>query len=123
MITLANGSQTMAKGISSACPLPSVPLTSVLYVPECPFNLISISKLIRDLNCLISFSNNSITLQDQSKGRTIGIGREFQSLFHLNSPSSFTACTSIDTSLLIHSRLGHPKSKYFQISDNGSSFF
>ena len=84
MITLANGSQTMAKGISSACPFPSVPLTSVLYVPGCPFNLISISKLTRDLNCLITFSDNSITLQSRSTGRTIGIGREFQGLFHLS---------------------------------------
>ena len=77
MITLANGSQTMAKEISSASPLPSVPLTFVLYVPECPFNLISISKFICDLTFFITFSNNSITLQDQSTGRTIGIGREF----------------------------------------------
>ena len=42
MITLANRSQTMAKGIDSTCPLPSVPLTLVLYIPDCPFNLISI---------------------------------------------------------------------------------
>ena len=108
MITLSNGSQTMAKGIDSACPLPSMPLTSVLYVPDSPFNLISISKLTHDLNCLITFSNNSITLQDRSTGRMIGIGREFQGLFHLNLLSSFTACTSMDTPLLIHSRLGHP---------------
>ena len=40
-------------------------------------------------------------------GRTIGIGRETQSLFHLSSPSSSTTCTSMYTPLLIHSRLGH----------------
>ena len=62
MVTLANGSQTIAKGTGFACPLPSLPLTFVLYVPDSPFNLISISKLIRDLNCLIVFSDNSITL-------------------------------------------------------------
>ena len=39
--------------------------------------------------------------------RTIGIGCEFQGLFHLSSPSSSTACTFMDTPLLIHSRLGH----------------
>ena len=50
MITLANGSQTMAKGIGSACSLPTIPLASVLYVLDFPFNLISISKLTRDLN-------------------------------------------------------------------------
>ena len=60
MVTLANGSQTMAKGIDSTCPLPSVPLTSVLYVTDCPFNLISINKLTRDLNCLITVENHRI---------------------------------------------------------------
>ena len=108
IITLTNGSQTMAKGIDSTCPLPSIPLTYVIYVPDCPFNLISISKLTRDLNCLITFSDNFVTLQDQSTERTIGIGREFQGIFHLSSLSSSIACTSMDTLLLIHSWLGHP---------------
>ena len=90
MITLTNGSHTMAKGINSTSLLPSIPLTLVLYVPDSPFNMISISKLAHDLNCLITFYDNSITLQDRSTGRTIGIGREFQDLFHLNSPSSST---------------------------------
>ena len=36
IITLANGSQIMAKGISSTSPLPSKPLTFVLYVPDSP---------------------------------------------------------------------------------------
>ena len=38
-ITLANGSQTIAKGIDSTCHLPSLPLTSILYVLDFPFNL------------------------------------------------------------------------------------
>ena len=105
----------MAKGIGSACPLPSVPLTSVLHVLDCPFKPISISKLIRDLNCLITFFDNSVTLQDRSTGRTIDIGCEFQGLFHLNSPSSSTACTSMNTSLIIHSHLGHLNISKFQI--------
>ena len=61
-ITLANGSQTIAKGIGSVCPLPSLPLPSILYVSNFPFNLISISKLTRDLHCVLTFSHNSITL-------------------------------------------------------------
>ena len=63
-VTLANGSQTMAKGIGLAHPLPPLPLTSVLYTPECPFNLISISKIPRTLNCSIIFSDKFVTLQD-----------------------------------------------------------
>ena len=107
-ITLANGSQTIAKGIGSVCPLPSLPLTSVLYVPNFPFNLISISKLTRDLHCVLTFSHNSVTLQDRRTRKTIGIGHESQSLFHLNSPLCSTACTSTEAALLLHSRLSHP---------------
>ena len=62
MITLANRTQTMAKGIGSACPLPSLPLTFVLHVPNSPFNIIFVSKLIHDLNCLITFSHSSVIL-------------------------------------------------------------
>ena len=94
MVTLANGSQTVAKGIGSACPLPSLPHTSILYVLDFPFNLISIHKLTRDLNCLITFSDNFVALQDTSMGRTIDIGRES------HGASFFSA-------LLIHSHLGH----------------
>ena len=68
MVTLSNGSQTIAKGIGSTCPLSSLPLTSVLYVLDSPFNLISISKLTHDLNCLITFSDHFVMLQDVSMG-------------------------------------------------------
>ena len=76
--------------------------------------MISINKLTRDLNCLITFSDHSVTLQDWSTGQTIGIGRESQGLFHLSSPSPSTACTSMDIPLLIHNRLGHPNISKFQ---------
>ncbi|RVW96884.1 Retrovirus-related Pol polyprotein from transposon RE2 [Vitis vinifera] len=111
---LANGSQTVAKGIGLALPLPSLPLTSVLYTPECPFNLISISKITRTLNCSITFSDKFVTLQDRSTGKTIGIGRESQGLYHLTSDSSPAVCISTDAPLLIHNRLGHPSLSKFQ---------
>ncbi|RVW74532.1 Retrovirus-related Pol polyprotein from transposon RE2 [Vitis vinifera] len=104
-VTLANGSQTMAKGIGLAHPLPCLPLTFVLYTPECSFNLISISKITRILNCSITFSDKFVTLQDRSTGKTIGIGRESQGLYHLTSPSTPTVCISTDAPLLIHSCL------------------
>ncbi|RVW22138.1 hypothetical protein CK203_111314 [Vitis vinifera] len=118
-VTLANGSQTVAKGIGLAHPLPSLPLTSVLYAPECSFNLISISKITRTLNCSITFSDKFVTLQDRSTGKTIGIGRESQAsisprlqllqfAFPLMLPSSSTVAWAT---------LVYPSSK------NGPSFF
>ena len=104
----------MAKGIGLAHPLPSLPLTSVLYTPECPFNLISISKITRTLNCSIIFSDKFVTLQDRSTGKTIGIGRESQGLYHLTSKSFPAVYVSTDAPLLIHNRLGHPSLSKFQ---------
>ncbi|RVX05223.1 Retrovirus-related Pol polyprotein from transposon RE1 [Vitis vinifera] len=112
-VTLANGSQTMAKGFGFAHSLPSLPFHSVLYAPECPFNLISISKITRTLNCSITFSDKFVTLQDRSTGKTIGIRRESQGLYHLTSPSP-AVCISTDAPLLIHSCLGHPNLSKFQ---------
>ena len=114
MVTLANESQTVAIGIDLACPFPSLLLIFVLYVSYSPFNLISISKLTRDLNCLITFSDNFVTLQDWSIRRTIGRGCESQGLFHLSLPSSSTTCTSMDTPLLIHNHLSHPNISKFR---------
>ena len=66
IITSTNGTQTIPKGISSTHPLSSLSLTSILYVLDSPFKLISISKVTHDLNCLITFFDSSITLDDQS---------------------------------------------------------
>ena len=112
-VTLANGSQTVAKGIGLAHPLPSLPFTSVLYTPECPFNLISISKITCTLNCFIIFSDKFVTLQDRGTGKTIGIGRESQGLYHLTLKSSSAVYVSTDAPLLIHSCLGHPSLSKF----------
>ncbi|RVW66755.1 Retrovirus-related Pol polyprotein from transposon RE2 [Vitis vinifera] len=55
-----------------------------------------------------------ITYLDRSTGKTIGIGRESQGLYHLTSPSTPAICISIDAPLLIHNRLGHPTQSKFQ---------
>ncbi|RVW96386.1 Retrovirus-related Pol polyprotein from transposon RE1 [Vitis vinifera] len=65
-----------------------------------------ICKITRTLNCSITFSDKFVTLQDRSTGKTIGIGRESQGLYHLTSDSSPAVCISTDAPLLIHSRLG-----------------
>ena len=122
MIALANGTQTMAKGIGSACPLLPLPLTFVLYVSNSPFNLISTIKLIYDFSCSITFSHSSVTLQDRSTRIKIGIGHESQGLYHLSSTSSSTVCTSTNKPLLVHRHLGHPNiSKLWKIVSRFSS--
>ncbi|KAL6312854.1 hypothetical protein AAG906_018827 [Vitis piasezkii] len=47
-------------------------------------------------------------------GKTIGIGRESQGLYHLTAPSTLVVYISTNVPLLIHSRLGHPSLSKFQ---------
>ncbi|XP_070011384.1 uncharacterized protein [Nicotiana sylvestris] len=75
-VTLANGSQTKAKGGGQTNPLPFVTLDSVLYVSGYPFNLAS----------------------DRSTGQAIGTRLKSEGLYYLNSLNSskgdavLTAC-------------------------------
>lgn len=105
-ITSANGSQTRSEGIGTVRILPSISVTSVLYVPNYPFNLLSVSRLTHSHDCSVTFTNNNVTLQDQSSGRTIGVGCESQGLYYLSVSSQ--TCSAKDSPLTIHAQLGHP---------------
>jgi len=122
-ITLANGSKAQVTGIGQASPLPSLPLDYVLFVPGCPFNLISISKLISSLDCAITFTSGSFFIKGQSTGNKIGadsgsffikgqstgnkIGADSkqQGLYYLEPPSP-TVCNVFASPDIIHHCVG-----------------
>ena len=54
-VTLTDGSHSCVLGSGTIVPTPSIPLTSVLSLPNFSFNLMSVSKLTRTLKCYISF--------------------------------------------------------------------
>ena len=93
IITLANGSQTVIKGLGESKFLSSLPLVSVLYAPEYPFNLISISKLSNYLNCIVIFDPHFVIVQDRNTEKMIGKGYESNGLYYLASPVAPTAFT------------------------------
>ncbi|RVW31834.1 hypothetical protein CK203_102002 [Vitis vinifera] len=61
-VTLANGSQTVAKGIGLALPLPSLPLTSVLYTPELRGRRLAIGRESQGLYHLTSDSSPAVCI-------------------------------------------------------------
>jgi hypothetical protein len=69
-VTVADGSKIKVQGLGQAHPLPNLSLDSVLYIPGCPFNLISVNKLTRTLDCSVLFTNNSVYVQDRRTRRT-----------------------------------------------------
>ncbi|RCU34509.1 hypothetical protein DVA81_19450, partial [Acinetobacter baumannii] len=50
-VTLADGSTSNVLGSGTINITPTLPLTSVLSLPQFSFNLVSVSKITRALNC------------------------------------------------------------------------
>lgn len=92
-------------------------LIKVLFVPEFKFNLLSVTRLTKDLSCNNSFFPNFCTLQDLYSGKVIGIGREHNSLYLLKDEVPAVVSTTIKADNhtdLWHITLGHPSLKVMQ---------
>ena len=87
---------------------PSIPLTSVLSLPNFSFNLMSVSKLTRALKCYISFFPDFCLFQDLMTKQIIGRGCESGGLYILDStiPRPI-ACSRVTTPFETHCRLDH----------------
>ncbi|KAH7845799.1 hypothetical protein Vadar_006185 [Vaccinium darrowii] len=109
-VTLADGSTTNVTGLGFVHVTSSLTLDSVLQVPRFPLNLMSVSKLTKSLNCLITFFPNGCVFQDLKTGRKIGGGVECGGLYYFFDdvhPSSVAPQSSVSP-YQHHCRLGHP---------------
>ena len=89
-------------------PTPSIPLTSVLSLPNFSFNLMSVSKLTRTLKCYISFFPDFCLFQDLMTKQIIGRGRESEGLYILDPTVPIPiACSRVTTLFETHCLLGH----------------
>ena len=105
-VTMANGSRVSSHGVGTVNIFPSISIDHVLYVPMSPFNLLSVSRLTRSLNCIISFIKDFVCLQDRSSRHMIGIECESHSLYHLRPPLHVGA--AMESPSLLHAQFGHP---------------
>lgn len=85
-ITSTNGSQTQSQGIGTTHFLPSLTVESVLFVANCPFNLPSVHRCTQthDLDLVITFTKNSVILQEWILGWMIGVRCESHGLYYLS---------------------------------------
>ena len=82
-------------------------LSSVLYVLNFPFNLLSISKIIRFLNCSVIFFVTR-EFQELETRKTIGTRRKCGGLYYLNLDPKLVACYSSVYAFGHHCKLGLP---------------
>ena len=109
IIILADESQSCVLGLGTIFPTPSLPLSSLLSLLNFYFNLMSVSKLTRELKCYISFFPNFCLFQDLITKQIIGKGREFRGLYILDHAIPRpVACSGVTTPFETQCRLGHP---------------
>jgi len=114
-ITLLNGETVTAEHPGTIHYSPTFYLTNVLYVPNFSFNLISVSQLIKTLNCKHIFSSLGCDIQDSQSNAMIGLANHAGGLYfykpiqtHDNNISllSLNNC-NVKNINLWHSKLGH----------------
>lgn len=88
-------------------------LNNVLYVPNLACNLISVSQLIHDSNCVVTFSDKLCVIQDRTSRTVIGVGEQQNGVYHFRTVTFVQACktSGADSFTMWHRRMGHPSSQ------------
>ncbi|KAJ9558572.1 hypothetical protein OSB04_013186 [Centaurea solstitialis] len=75
-VTIADGSASFVLGPGTIELTPSVSLSYVLSLPKFSFNLLSVSRITRALNCSVEFFPEFCVFKDLLMKKIIGRGRE-----------------------------------------------
>ena len=115
-IQTADGTCQPIKGSGTVKCTPSITLSSVLHVPSFPVNLVSLSALVDQMDCRVSFDQEHCLIQDRRTGKEIGIGIRHGGLWYVDGKESgkflgaaLAASMNEDEAkvMLQHCRLGH----------------
>ena len=108
-VAIADGSTYEIKGSGTVKPTSFITLSSVLNLPNLAFNLISVSKLTKNLNCSVSFFPDYCVFQDLRTKPTFGKGHASNGLYILDEwVPRLVACVNTASHVEAHCRLGHP---------------
>ena len=111
-VKLADGSSQTIMGSGTIMCSTDMSLSSVLHVPSFPINLLSISCITNELNCVAILFPSWCLFQELGTGKRLGTGIMHDGLYYLdnNVPPVVAAVASLsplDEFLLHHRRLGH----------------
>ena len=113
-VRTASGNLLTVAGVGRVTLTPSLHLSRVLHVPRLAVHLLSLNKLVRDLDHDLTFNPHSCFYRDKVSGRMTTLAEEHQGLYLVRPPpSTFVAAAvysspSHDRLWLLHRRLGHP---------------
>ncbi|CAA0824779.1 Unknown protein, partial [Striga hermonthica] len=121
-ITTANGTNSHATFRGTVSFSPIFKLHNVLYIPGFTCNLISIGKIVMDLNCYVTFRSSQCFFQDLTSKTLIGAGKLQGRVYRIEPSDVFAAATVTNspgsirvTPEMWHRRLGHPSHKILHL--------
>ena len=82
-VTIADGRSCSVSGQGVVQAFSQIRLDNVLYVPEFPINLLSISAITSHLQCYVTFFPFHCTFQDLQTGKIIGLGHKQSDSAHI----------------------------------------
>jgi hypothetical protein len=112
-VQTADGSLCPIAGVGNITCTSELQLSSVLHVPNFTNNLLSVSQLVDDLNCVVSLPPTHVVLQELKTGKIIGIEKRSEGLYRLKQGEENTkqrVCLAETPELelfLLYCRLGH----------------
>ena len=93
-VCIADGSSIPIRSQGVARLSSDITLSSVYYVPHFAYNLLSVSRLAKDLNCAVIFLPSHCFLQDLNSKKIFGKGYERDGLYYFGDPLSSSALSS-----------------------------
>ena len=87
LVGFADGGTTASTSMGDLVLSDTISLKDVLYVPRLECSLISVSKLLRHMNCFALFTDAICLLQDRSSKTLIGAGEERDGVYYFKDVS------------------------------------
>jgi hypothetical protein len=114
-IQTADGTAQPIKGAGTVQCTPLINLSSVLYVPSFPVNLVSLSALVDHMDCRVTLDRENCSIEDRKTGKMLGSGIRRNGLWFLDRRTDKSSCTTLAVAtsemeakvILQHCRLGH----------------
>ncbi|KAJ0009893.1 hypothetical protein Pint_34605 [Pistacia integerrima] len=124
-VQIPNGETTAVHALGLIALGKRLTLERVLGVPDFCFNLLSVSKLTRDLYYSLTFWSKFCVIQDLPSRMLIGVGRERNGLYYLEPMKGGQALSTSNSvkANLWHRRLGHLLVNHISLVPNLSISF
>jgi transposase InsO family protein len=109
-VTVANGSKVPIDQIGTTTML-SNKISNVLYLPTFASNVISVSKITKELNCNVIFSPENVVFRDRITKKKIGEGSLENGLYILDMSNKALLANNLEQNKLWHWRVVHASDK------------